>query len=104
MDGPHTIVVGAGIVGVSTAYYLSRRGRRVTVIEMGDIGNGASSGNAGIVALGHPPIPRPGLIRQVLGWMLNGSSPVYIRPRFDPALFRWMWNLNRACTEEHFRS
>lgn len=104
MDGPHTIVVGAGIVGVSTAYYLSRRGRRVTVIEMGDIGNGASSGNAGIVALGHPPIPRPGLIRQVLGWMLNGSSPVYIRPRFDPALFRWMWNLNRACTEEHFCS
>lgn len=104
VDGPHTIVVGAGIVGVSTAYYLSRRGRRVTVIEMGDIGNGASSGNAGIVALGHPPIPRPGLIRQVLGWMLNGSSPVYIRPRFDLALFRWMWDLKRACTEEHFCS
>ncbi len=99
----HTIVVGGGIIGVSTAYYLARRGHKVTLVEQGDLGAGASSGNAGIIAIGHPPMPRPGLVRQVLKWMLNGGSPLYVPPRFDPALFRWLWDFRRACTEDHFR-
>ncbi|MCH7798404.1 MAG: FAD-dependent oxidoreductase [Planctomycetes bacterium] len=99
----HTIVVGGGIVGVSTAYYLARRGHRVTLVERGELGAGASGGNAGIVAIGHPPMPRPGLVRQVLKWMLNGGSPLYVPPRFDPALFRWLWDFRRACTEDKFR-
>ena len=57
MDSEHTIVVGGGIVGISVAYYLARRGHRVTVIERGDIGRRASFGNAGIIAFGHPPNP-----------------------------------------------
>ena len=102
MAGAHTIVVGGGIVGVSSAYYLARRGHRVTLIERGDLGSGSSSGNAGIIAIGHPPLPRPGLVRQVLKWMLDGGSPLYLPPRFDPALFRWFWQFRRACTEPHF--
>ncbi len=103
MDQAHTIVIGGGIVGVSTAYYLARRGHRVTLLERGDLGSGASYGNAGIIAIGHPPLPRPGLVRQVLKWMLDGGSPLYLPPRFDPALFRWFWRFRRACTESHFR-
>ena len=99
----HTIVVGGGIVGVSAAYYLARRGHRVTLVERGEIGDGASSGSAGIIAIGHPPLPRPGLVRQVLKWMIDGGSPLYIPPRLDPSLFRWLWNFRRACTEDHFR-
>ncbi len=98
----HTIVIGGGIVGVSTAYYLARRGHRVTLIEKGELGAGASSGNAGIIAIGHPPLPRPGLVRQVLKWMLDGTSPLYVPLRFDPALWRWLWDFRHACTEEHF--
>jgi D-amino-acid dehydrogenase len=104
LDSGHTIVVGGGIVGVSVAYYLAGRGHRVTLIERGDIGRGASFGNAGIIAFGHPPIPRPGLIRKTLKWMLDSGSPLYIPPRFDPALYRWFWELRRACTAEHFQA
>ncbi|MHC4219982.1 MAG: FAD-dependent oxidoreductase, partial [Planctomycetota bacterium] len=78
METEHTIVVGGGIIGVSAAYYLARRGHRVTLIERGDIGRGSSYGNAGIVAFGHPPIPRPGLVAKTLRWMLDSSSPLYI--------------------------
>jgi D-amino-acid dehydrogenase len=100
----HTIVVGGGIIGVSAAYYLARRGHRVTLIDRGDIGGGSSFGNAGIIAFGHPPIPRPGLVRQTLKWMLDSRSPLYIPPRFDLAMFRWFLEFRRACTEEHFRA
>ena len=103
MSNPHTIVVGAGIVGVSAAYYLAKRGHRVTVVEQGSIGSGASSGSAGIIAIGHPPLPRPGLVKQVLKWMLDGSSPLYLPPRFDLAMLRWFWEFRRSCTEAHFR-
>ena len=103
MSGSHTIVIGGGIVGVSTAYYLARRGHRVTLVERGDLGAGASFGPAGIVAIGHPPLPRPGLVKQVLKWMLDGGSPLYVAPRFDLALFKWFWEFRKACTEEHFR-
>jgi len=98
----HTIVVGGGIVGVSAAYYLARRGHRVTLLERGDIGAGASFGNAGIIAIGHPPLPRPGLVGQVLRWMLDGGSPLYMPLRLDPSLLRWFWQFRRACTQAHF--
>ncbi len=98
----HTIIVGGGIIGVCCAYYLARRGHDVTLIEKHDVGAGASSGNAGIIAIGHPPLPRPGLVKQVVKWMLNRSSPLYLPPRLDPALWRWFWQFRRACTEAHF--
>lgn len=96
-------MVGGGIIGVCAAYYLAKRGHRVTLVERADLAAGASSGNAGIIAIGHPPMPRPGLVRQVLRWMLDGGSPLYLPPRFDLELFRWFWAFRGACTEEHFR-
>ncbi len=101
MSGSHTVVVGAGVVGVCTAYYLARRGHRVTVLDMGDVGSGASYGNAGIIAPGHPPLPRPGLIKQTIKWMFDSASPLYIPPRLDRRLLSWLWELGRACTRAH---
>ncbi len=103
MQSAHTIVAGGGIVGVSAAYYLARRGHRVTLVERRTIGSGCSFGNAGIIAIGHPPLPRPGLVKQVLKWMLDGGSPLYLPPRLDPQLLAWFWRFRRACTESHFR-
>ncbi|MEE9128923.1 MAG: FAD-dependent oxidoreductase, partial [Phycisphaerales bacterium] len=91
MSRTHTIVVGAGIIGVCCAYYLAKRGHRVTLIDKGEIGSGASFGPAGIIAVGHPPMPRPGLVRQTLRWMFDGSSPLYVPPRLDLELWRWLW-------------
>jgi D-amino-acid dehydrogenase len=75
----------------------------VTIIERGRLDEGASKGNAGISALGHPPLPRPGLVWKTIKWMLNRGSPLYVPPRIDFGLFAWMWNFRKACTPEHFR-
>ena len=71
-----TIVIGAGVVGVCSAYYLAKRGHKVTLLERDRIESGASKGNAGIIALGHPPLPRPGLVWKTIKWMLDGGSPL----------------------------
>lgn len=101
MAGGHTVIIGGGIIGVCSAYYLARRGHRVTLIDRGEIGSGASFGSAGIIAIGHPPMPRPGLVRQTLKWMFRGDSPLYIPPRMDLSLVRWLWQFRRACSTKH---
>ena len=99
---PSVVIVGGGIVGVSTAYELARRGHQVTLLEEGSIDSGCSTGNAGILALGHPPIPRPGLVAKTVRWMFDRGSPLYVPPRFDLALWRWMWQFRRACDDAAF--
>jgi D-amino-acid dehydrogenase len=70
----------------------------VTVIERSPVGVGASSGNAGIIALGHPPLPRPGLPGRLLRLLLDRSSPLYIPPRLDASLIGWTLSFLRACS------
>jgi D-amino-acid dehydrogenase len=94
-------VVGGGVVGLACAYYLAKGGGRVTVLERDRGGAGASSGNAGTVSAGHPPLNRPGRIRQALSQMTDPTSPLYVRPRWDPALWRWLLGFARYCTEAH---
>ena len=101
MAGEHTVIIGGGIIGVCSAYYLAKRGHRVTLIERGDIGSGASFGSAGIIAIGHPPMPRPGLVGQALRWMFKSDSPLYVPPRMDPSLIGWLWRFYRSCSRKH---
>lgn len=98
----HIVIVGGGIVGLSAAYFLARRGARVTVIERDPIGDGASSGNAGILALGHPPLPRPGLPGRLARLLFDETNPLYIRPRFDPALAAWIVRFLRASNHRDY--
>jgi len=100
----HTIIIGAGIIGVSAAYELARRGHRVTVIDAGDVACGASFGNAGIICVGHTPIPRPGLAWNTIKWMFNHTSPLHIQPSLDPARMAWLWRFWRSCTDAHVGS
>ncbi|TPV94621.1 MAG: FAD-dependent oxidoreductase [Myxococcales bacterium FL481] len=97
----HTLIVGAGIIGICCAYYLARRGHRVTVVEAEDLAARASQGNAGSIAPGHEPINKPGRTLQALRWMFSSKSPLYVAPRPDPALARWLWTFRRYCTEAH---
>lgn len=62
----NVLVVGGGVIGVCCAYFLVRRGARVTLVERDEIGKGASFGNAGVVAPGHGPMNRPGRVKQAL--------------------------------------
>jgi len=96
------IVVGGGIVGLSAAWHLAREGADVTVLDAGSLEGSASTGNAGLVALGHPPMPQPKLIGRTLRLLLDPLGPLYIRPRADPALLRWFLAFRRACSPRMF--
>jgi len=95
------IVVGGGVVGLCCARSLARRGVRVHVIERGQIGHGASFGNAGTVSPAHPPINAPGRWRELIRSMVDPLSPLYIPPRLDPGLWRWLFAFARHCGQTH---
>ncbi len=94
------IVIGGGVIGLCSAYYLSRAGASVTIIEKGEPGEACSQHNAGYVAPGHfVPLASPGMFAQALKWMFDTRSPLYIKPRLDPNLLRWAWRFMRSCDE-----
>jgi D-amino-acid dehydrogenase len=95
------VVVGGGVVGVCCAYFLVLRGASVTVLERDEIGRAASYGNAGLISPGHPPINRPGRVRQALRSIGDRLSPLYVEPRWDPSLVRWLWAFRQFCSEDH---
>lgn len=83
-------IVGGGVIGLCTAYYLKKAGHDVTVIERNDITDGCSFGNMGYISPSHfIPLATPGIVRQGLKWMLSSSSPFYIKPRLNLDLLRW---------------
>lgn len=83
-------IIGGGIIGLSSAYYLQKAGHQVTVIERGDITDGTSFGNAGYVSPSHfVPLATPGIVAQGMRWMLRSDSPFYIKPRLNWDLIRW---------------
>lgn len=98
------LVIGGGVVGVCAAYYLGLQGRKVTLVEKGEICAGSSYGNAGLVVPSHSvPLAAPGVALKALGWMLDPVSPFYIEPRFDWGLWRWLWRFWRSGSEAHVR-
>jgi D-amino-acid dehydrogenase len=98
------VVVGAGVVGISTAWYLASRGARVTVVDKGEVAAGSSYGNAGLVVPSHSvPLPHPGVLSQGLRFMLDRDSPFYVKPRLDRDLARWLLAFRRCCTDTHVR-
>jgi len=83
-------IIGGGVIGLCSAYYLTKKGYKVTVIERNDITDGCSFGNMGYVSPSHfIPLATPGMISQGLKWMLKSSSPFYIKPRLNWDLMKW---------------
>ncbi|WP_375580052.1 FAD-dependent oxidoreductase [Marivirga tractuosa] len=94
-------IVGGGITGLCSAYYLVKEGFQVTIVDKGNIIDGASFINAGIVTPSHfVPIAEPGMINQGIKWMFNSSSPLYIKPRWDTEFFKWAWYFKKASTKK----
>jgi D-amino-acid dehydrogenase len=98
----HVIVIGGGIIGLSSAFYLQERGHQVTVIDKTDMHNGCSYGNAGYICPSHfVPMAAPGIVQQGLKWMLNARSPFYVQPRLDMGLLSWGWKFMRSANKKH---
>jgi len=97
-DPIDVLVVGAGVSGLATALALLNDGRGVTVIDAGRIGGGASHGNCGTLTPSHaPPLAAPGTIAKAMRFMLKKDAPLFVPPRFDPALWRWMIGFALRC-------
>lgn len=93
----HIVIVGGGIIGLSTAYYLQKEGCQVTVIDKTNMDAGASYVNAGYVSPSHIiPLAAPGVVAQGLKWMFNSSSPFYMKPRWDIDFFKWLWFFQKS--------
>jgi D-amino-acid dehydrogenase len=92
-------VVGAGIIGVTTAYELAAEGHEVTVLERhGSVSSETSFANAGIVAPGYvTPWAAPGMPGKVLAHLFAAHAPVRLNARLDVAALNWLWRWWRAC-------
>lgn len=85
------IVVGAGIVGISTAIWLRRFGGDVLVVDRGAPGQGTSYGNAGVLAAcSMVPVTAPGLITKAPGMLMNRDFPLFLRWSYLPKLAPWL--------------
>jgi D-amino-acid dehydrogenase len=94
-------VIGAGMVGVTTASFLQRAGHDVFIVEPGNPGEGTSFGNAGCLnGSSVVPMSMPGTIRNVPGWLSDPMGPLVIRWRYLPKLAPWLIRFVRAGSPE----
>jgi D-amino-acid dehydrogenase len=95
-------IIGGGIIGLSSAYYLMKAGHQVTVIDQSDLKDGCSFGNAGMIVPSHIiPLASPGMISKGIRWMFNSTSPFYVRPRLRGGLIKWGWQFYRHANQKH---
>ncbi|MFB0935750.1 MAG: D-amino acid dehydrogenase [Propionivibrio sp.] len=103
------LILGAGVVGVSSAWYLSKAGHEVTVVDrQPDSGLETSFANGGQISVSHAePWSNPHAPLRALSWMGREDAPLLFRLRCDPALFDWSWRFLRECppgrTRENIR-
>ena len=94
------VIIGGGIVGLCSAYYLSKEGHKITVIDKGDITSGASFVNAGYITPSHIiPLASPGMIAKGIKMMFNSASPFYMKPRLDAEFLKWSWYFHKSSTK-----
>ncbi len=100
------IVLGAGVVGVSTAYYLARAGHEVIVVDRREgPALETSFANGGQISANHTtPWAAPGMPAKALRWLGKTDAPLLFHLRFDPALFAWLVRFLANCTTERMRA
>ena len=98
------LVIGGGVVGICSAYYLAELGKKVTLVDKGEVCSGSSYGNAGLIVPSHSiPLAAPGVPAKGLRWMLNPESPFYIKPRLNLDLFKWLWKFQASSNRNRMR-
>ena len=93
------VIIGGGIIGLCSAYYLQKEGCAVTIIDQSDMTKGASFVNAGYITPSHIiPLAAPGMITKGLKWMFDTASPFYVKPRLDKDFLKWAWAFKKSAT------
>ncbi len=98
------IVLGSGVIGTASAYYLAQAGHQVTVVDRQDgAGLETSFANAGEVSPGYSaPWAGPGVPLKAIKWLMMRHSPLTIRPSLDPAMWRWLLQMLMNCTTSRY--
>ncbi len=98
------IIIGAGIMGLTTAYELLKAGRKVTIIDESDITDSTSFGNAGLLsAFDKGPLANPGIVFNTLKLMLKGESPVNVHPTLDIKIYKWLWKFVNSANKDRLK-
>ena len=98
------LVIGGGIIGLCSAYYLQKEGHQVTIVDQSNLDSGASYVNAGYLSPSHViPLSAPGVMKKGFKWMFNRTSPLYIKPRLDLDFLKWTFAFNKSCNAEHVK-
>ncbi|QEC51257.1 D-amino-acid dehydrogenase [Anseongella ginsenosidimutans] len=96
------VIIGGGIIGLFSAWYLRKAGWEVTLVDKGDLLNGCSYGNAGMITPSHfVPLAAPGVLSQAFKWLFSTSSPFHIRPRLNRNMISWSRHFIRNASESH---
>lgn len=100
------IVIGGGVIGTCTAYYLAAAGHTVTLVERNStVAQESSFGNAGVIAPGYvTPWAAPGMPRKLLGCLFSSASPLIFRPGLSAGTWRWAARWLRECKLERYRA
>lgn len=93
------VVIGGGVIGLCSAYYLVKEGHQVIVVDQSSMDYGASYVNAGYLTPSHLiPLAAPGAMKQGLKSMFNPTSPLFIKPRLNRSFLEWAWAFNKSCS------
>lgn len=96
------LIIGAGIIGIACAHFLSKAGYRVTVIDKGTIAGACSHGNCGHILPSHIlPLNSPEAFKVGLRSLFNPKAPFRIRPQLRPDFLNWLWQFSRLCFGSH---
>lgn len=97
-------IIGAGIVGLATAWAFHRKGYRVEMVDRAGISEMASRGNAGALAYSEIlPLASPRILRQAPKWLLDPMGPLAVPPSYLPRLLPWLWHFWRASFPKNVR-
>jgi D-amino-acid dehydrogenase len=96
------VIIGGGIIGLFSAYYLNKLGWDVEVVDQGDLSDNCSYGNAGMITPSHfVPLAAPGMVEQGIRWMFDSKSPFYVKPSLNPELIGWGLKFLKSATRKH---
>ena len=96
------IIIGGGIIGLSSAYFLQKRGCDVIVLDKTDLSDNCSYGNLGMIVPSHfVPLASPGMVARGIRWMFDKKSPFYVKPSLNRSLVSWGFKFIKSATTKN---